>query len=74
MNIRVKVHAYYFFFWRRGEGGCFFFCIVRGRTKNMVFINMVLINELATVHGDMGDVTKTSKKEKKMREQKDILI
>ena len=52
----------------RGRGDVFF-CIVRGRTKNMVFINMVLINELATVHGDMGDVTKTSKKEKKMREQ-----
>lgn len=52
----------------------FFFCIVRGRTKNMVFINMVLINELSTAHGDMGDVTKTSKKEKKMREQKEVLI
>ena len=63
-----------FSFGGEGRGGCFFFCIVRGRTKNMVFINMVLINELATVHGDMGDVTKTSKKEKKMREQKEILI
>ena len=71
MNIlRVKVHAY----GGEGRGDVFFFCIVRGRTKNMVFINMVLINELATVHGDLGDVTKTSKKEKKMREQKEILI
>lgn len=34
---------------------------------------MVLINELATVHGDMWDVTKTSKNEKKMREQKEML-
>ena len=64
MNIRVKVHAYYFFsFGGEGRGDDFFFCIVRGRTKHMVFINMVLINELATVHGDMSDVT--SKKKRK---------
>lgn len=74
MNIRVKVHAYYFFLLEGRGDDVFFFCIVRGRTKNMVFINMVLINELATVHGDMGDVTKTSKKEKKMREHKENLI
>lgn len=63
------------FFSFGGEGrGDVFFLYSTKRTKNMVFINMVLINELSTAHGDMGDVTKTSKKEKKMREQKEVLI